>query len=57
MPLKKPLSTPVLNIICPSLFHRFTSGKKTGGGGVGGKQITLLATSSLHSRASLDNYC
>lgn len=33
MPLKKPLSTPVLNIICPSLFHRFTSGKKTGGGG------------------------
>lgn len=53
MPLKKPLSTPVLNIICPSLFHRFTSGKKTGGG----EQITLLATSSLHSRASLDNYC
>lgn len=45
MPLKKPLSTPVLNIICPSLFHRFTSGKKTGG-----EQITLLAT-------SLDNYC
>lgn len=46
MPLTQPLNMPMLNTTCPSLFHRFTYGKKA----------DRPAMSSLHSRASLDNY-